>query len=926
MIPISTKRTAIIILLAIGAAAQSANHYVGVAATGDSSGSSRSNLMAIVTFIGTHASPDDVGLVQVGDYRSLGAGVLHITKDRLGTSWTHPITLQIDTGSPGYTARSSDWKTRTTKLEEPDPAKHAVFSVIEFDENCSGGDDNVALPYYWIIDGLWLDGYIYHNISNASIKVKNCNVLTYWTGYASTSCPYAIYFRHYSGGGSDMHDITYEDCYTWGGGRSLKIEGIIRSGGLTASGCRFTSCSGSFIGDCPWNWERYADVIFEDCVFDKFIGVAYDTSGYYTDRNIIEVDPANPRTHFRVESDVSPDGYLIWIDWTHGGTAKQGLMQLGVPQFNHSTHWVTLLTSAPWDLTTSDIARFYCDGHGSGWAMYGDRVKVRRSVLANLGDSGTTYTYKADGTGQGNNDCEMTDCLIYSGGNIWGCRFDGYTQLGNNFICKGNTFIGRKETDDAARPWCHYGRIIYWGFGPLTDTSTCNFSNNLVVGLFCGDSLGSAIRCNNIIYAHSYSVTSYGNPGEFLANGGATNQGNVVIYNGETLGNEPHPFDKTGTYFVASASNFDDVFTDWPFNYNLSTDFQPEAGSPAIATGSTTYKTATDLGGTARSSPPTVGAWEYSGASSYPPTAATAPSPADLSTGQSKTSTLSWTSGENDPNHRVFFGTSESDVTNGSGGTDKGTQANAVVTYNPGTLANYTTYYWRIKEWNMDGSVDGTVWRFTTLIGSPVTVNPGGGANFTTLSAAEAALPNPLDDDYVIYLLGSTADTTQVVIDVATLNGATQHTLTVVGNNTTGKPSTAYYRINYASTGNTVTIASNHVTFKNVEVIGSATPTNGIYVTGNNVTVEKCVVHGFTQAGYAGICLATGTTDRYMWNNVCYGNSRGIWVNNTQAGIFHNTCVGNSQYGIFITEGGTVTVKDNLCSGNTVEDYDRSGD
>jgi hypothetical protein len=66
---------------------------------------------------------------------------------------------------------------------------------------------------------------------------------------------------------------------------------------------------------------------------------------------------------------------------------------------------------------------------------------------------------------------------------------------------------------------------------------------------------------------------------------------------------------------------------------------------------------------------------------------------------------LTWTAGDGATSHDVYFGTE-------SPGTLQGNQAGT--TFDPGTLANATTYYWRIDEKNAGGTTTGDVWSFTT--------------------------------------------------------------------------------------------------------------------------------------------------------------------------------------------------------------------
>ena len=70
--------------------------------------------------------------------------------------------------------------------------------------------------------------------------------------------------------------------------------------------------------------------------------------------------------------------------------------------------------------------------------------------------------------------------------------------------------------------------------------------------------------------------------------------------------------------------------------------------------------------------------------------------------------TLSWTAGLGAQSHNVYFGTT-------SPGTFQGNQT--ATTFNPGSLAAVTTYYWRIDEINGANTVTGNVWSFTTSSG-----------------------------------------------------------------------------------------------------------------------------------------------------------------------------------------------------------------
>ena len=108
------------------------------------------------------------------------------------------------------------------------------------------------------------------------------------------------------------------------------------------------------------------------------------------------------------------------------------------------------------------------------------------------------------------------------------------------------------------------------------------------------------------------------------------------------------------------------------------------------------------------------------------------PSPADGVTGISTSVSLGWTAGTDTDSHDVYFGTSATPAFQGNqGGTG----------FDPGTLANGTTYYWRIDEVNMDGTTTGLVWSFNTeaapvLPGPAINPSPADGATGISTSVS----------------------------------------------------------------------------------------------------------------------------------------------------------------------------------------------
>jgi len=114
-----------------------------------------------------------------------------------------------------------------------------------------------------------------------------------------------------------------------------------------------------------------------------------------------------------------------------------------------------------------------------------------------------------------------------------------------------------------------------------------------------------------------------------------------------------------------------------------------------------------------------------------PPGQATSPTPADIATNVSLTQDLSWTAGPNALSHDVYFGTVNPPPSQGN---------QAGTTFDTGTMANGTTYYWRIDEKNAGGTTTGTVWSFTTV--PPL---PGQASNPTPAdSAPDVSITNDL--------------------------------------------------------------------------------------------------------------------------------------------------------------------------------------
>jgi len=102
-----------------------------------------------------------------------------------------------------------------------------------------------------------------------------------------------------------------------------------------------------------------------------------------------------------------------------------------------------------------------------------------------------------------------------------------------------------------------------------------------------------------------------------------------------------------------------------------------------------------------------------------PPIKASSPSPSNGATGTKMTPILRWGAGDYAASHEVYFGTDADAVRNADKSSPeyKGSKALDDESYDPGKLAWFTSYYWRIDEVNTvnpESPWAGNLWSFTT--------------------------------------------------------------------------------------------------------------------------------------------------------------------------------------------------------------------
>jgi len=91
------------------------------------------------------------------------------------------------------------------------------------------------------------------------------------------------------------------------------------------------------------------------------------------------------------------------------------------------------------------------------------------------------------------------------------------------------------------------------------------------------------------------------------------------------------------------------------------------------------------------------------------------PDPKDGSNTAAVTPLLKWLKGRGASKHHVYFSDTKAAVVDGAASADKGVVADP--NYAPGELLPATTYFWRVDETAIDGTVTwGGVWSFTTVL------------------------------------------------------------------------------------------------------------------------------------------------------------------------------------------------------------------
>jgi len=132
-------------------------------------------------------------------------------------------------------------------------------------------------------------------------------------------------------------------------------------------------------------------------------------------------------------------------------------------------------------------------------------------------------------------------------------------------------------------------------------------------------------------------------------------------------------------------------------------------GNEFLAAGNTYYWRVDEIAADGTVTPGSV--WSFG----VPPVTAYAPVPGDGATFVLPDQTLTWQPGSGAMAHTVYVGTDADAVAQDAGGL-----VQLPLSYKPAALEPDTTYYWRVDEFTLTGTIKGPVWSFTTIGDIPV--------------------------------------------------------------------------------------------------------------------------------------------------------------------------------------------------------------
>jgi hypothetical protein len=737
------KWTAFIILVwgLLTGTLRGAPYYVGLAATGDGSGSDRNNLMAL-SHAQTIASPGDTFKIVPGDYGAWDVGNACGTAD----DW---ITWEADTEHPNYVARSSDWFQNTLNQDDFTTSNSPIFLYISI-PRLSDTDINYAKPRYLRLRNLVVKpgtdttgGAIICQYQVAYVEISGCTVFGF-----NQSEPY-YYYGDYpdvlesqfgisgtlgmTGNGiwlrnglrEDLRYITVDSCY---------VDHVLWGINFAAGG---TTCPGVVISNnhihdtaspgisVDWTTTNVDTVTISGNHIDTQQSKPYNSSiaGNGDDTGTITaLDEFEPRRIFDVTGIVGIDSAVRVTPASHPEDKTWRWIASG----STATHLICT-EAFPWDLAVGDTIEVMNANHGAGIAWWRSKVTISGNFIHASGNSGPLYAYQRDTPTEpksSNHDIlienNVSYCpqsiicsLVWTGDSSTSGGVTGHRYAGDNITIRNNTIVGRRfpQSSDIS----YYGNALRMVAAPDTDFSTWHIDNNLFIGkveLPTGAAFNAhnniswwapqletdlvGVNANNINYCSGAIDTSY----EFDQDKGYFTGGSAFWLTyafGDPYHLEPAPNIAYGRFYE-----------------NMNLDWRLTGIASAVGYAYTGDVPEFDIQGTRRSlTAPSVGAFEYNAAPppDYPGPPY-GPEPSHTATGVARNATLHWHSDDPDTDSfKVYW----------DPGTGTPTTLRATVTdtfWNPPTMSALTTYSWQIVAHNEEGGysweTEGPVWTYTT--------------------------------------------------------------------------------------------------------------------------------------------------------------------------------------------------------------------
>lgn len=216
-----------------------------------------------------------------------------------------------------------------------------------------------------------------------------------------------------------------------------------------------------------------------------------------------------------------------------------------------------------------------------------------------------------------------------------------------------------------------------------------------------------------------------------------------------------------------------------------------------------------------------------------PPGQASNPTPTDALTGVDINQNLSWSAGSGATSHDVYFGTDSTPDAGEFIGNQAGTS------YDPGTLLQNTTYYWRIDEKNAYDTTTGIVWSFTTLEVP---------AKATTPVPTDASIDRPINQD-ISWTAGARTVSHDVYFGTDPTPDAGEFQGNQVGTSfdtgTLLNNTVYYWRIDEVNgSGTTTGDVWSFTTIHEAPVVTSVTPNQGYIEGGESLTIDGSGFYG----------------------------------------------------------------------------------